>query len=297
MNVSETRKGELLVIVAGLLWSVFPILTVFTYRTVPSLVSLAWSTFFAALFFAGVVTYRKKWHELRDGALWMYSLRIALFIGVLFYGFYYTALLYTSPGNVALIGLCEVLTTYLLINVFHGEHFSREHTVGALLMVLGAGIVLIKDFSGLNIGDVLILASICCSPFGNMYQKRARAIASSESIMFLRSALSVPPLVVLAYIFGAHASFSDIRASLFLLVVSGVVLLGLSKFLWIEAIHRISLTKSSALNSFIPLFTLLFAWLLLNQVPDAWQLSSLVPLIIGALLLTDTLRFRSIMNA
>jgi len=37
--------------------------------------------------------------------------------------------------------------------------------------------------------------------------------------------------------------------------------------------------------------------LLLSQTPDVWQLLSLVPLVIGALLLTDTLKLRVILKA
>lgn len=290
-NMSETRKGELLIFTAGFFWSFFPIITVLTYSTLPSLASLAWSTLFATFLFAGVVSYRKKWSELRNVQLWKYSLLIALFIGILYYSFIYIGLESTTPGNMMVIALFEIFTSFLLFNVFQKEQISFEHKIGALLMVIGAGIVLIRDFSGINIGDVFILVAVCCSPFGNLFQQRARKIASSETIMFLRSLLSIPALFLLAYMLDAHVSFSDVHASFSFLLINGVLILGLSKIFWVEAIHRISVTKALALSSINPFLTLVFAWLILHQEPAVWQITSLIPLVAGVMLLTDQFEF------
>ncbi|MEK7107086.1 MAG: DMT family transporter [Patescibacteria group bacterium] len=288
--ISEERKGEGFIYLSGILWAFFPVITVLTYKSVSSTVSLAWSTFFAMLFFAALILYRQKWRELRNALLWKYGLLIAFFIGVMYYGLIFIGLQFTSPGNVAIIALCEVLTAFLLFNVYKKESFSAEYVVGAILMVLGAGIVLARDFSGINIGDLFVLAAVCFPPWGNMFQQKARAFASSESIMFVRSLLSIPALAVLAYFLGAQTSLENFRVSLPFLLINGVLLLGLSKVFWIEAIHRISVTKGVALSSFTPFLTLKVAWLVLGQAPNVWQLSSLIPLTLGVLLLTDNLK-------
>jgi len=289
-RVSEERKGEGLIFLMGILWAFFPVITVLSYRSISGAASLLWSDIFATIIFAALMFYRGKWGELRNPQLWKYGILIALYIGVLVYSLIYVALEFTSPGNVAIIGLLEVLTTFLVFNVYEKEFFSVEYTVGAILMVIGAGTVLIKDFSGINVGDLFVLASVCIAPFGNIYQQRARNFASSESIMFIRSLLSIPALAVLAYFLGPHTSFESFRISLPFLLINGVLLLGLSKIFWIEAIHRISVTKATALSSVTPLLTLLIAWVLLGQVPNMWQLVSLVPLTIGVLLLTGHLK-------
>ncbi|MDP3965774.1 MAG: EamA family transporter, partial [bacterium] len=58
----------------------------------------------------------------------------------------------------------------------------------------------------------------------------------------------------------------------------------------IEAIHRISVTKSVALSSITPFLTLVIAWVVLGLTPNLWQVISLVPLTIGVLLLTGHLK-------
>jgi drug/metabolite transporter (DMT)-like permease len=288
---TEKKKGERNIFFGAFLWAFFPIVTVLSYAVLPSLVSLAWSTVFAALFFGCVIFYRGKLSEIKNPLLWKYALFAALFCGVLYYSFFYVGLETTTPGNAAIIALFEVFTSYLFFHVIRKERFSNEHGLGAILMVAGAVIVLGQNFTNIRMGDFLVLAATFFSPVGNLFQQKARQIASSESIMFLRSLISAPIVFLLVYFFHQNATLGDIRSSLIFLLINGVLLLGFSKMLWIEAIHRISVTKSVALSSLTPFLTLLFAWLLLHQTPSLLQLSSLVPLVVGTLLLTDQWKF------
>ena len=286
-GLSEERKGEVYTFAGALLWAGFPVTVVLSYAMLPSLVSLGWSTGFAALFFAAVMTYRKRWKELRDARLWWNVLMVTLFIGVLFYGLYFIGLETTSPGNAPIIGLFEVFTSFVFFRIFRGERLSFHYALGAVLMVAGAVIVLLPNFSGIRVGDFAILAATLFAPAGNYFQQRARLIASAESIMFLRSALSIIPIFVFAYMLEQESRTADIFASLLFLLVNGFLLLGLSKLFWIEAIHRVTVTKATALSSIAPFFTLLVAWIVLNQMPTVYQLFSLVPFVLGTLLLTD----------
>ena len=288
--MSEQRKGEGFIFLNSILWAFFPVITVLTYNFIGSVVSLLWTDILATVLFAALMLYRQKWGELRSALLWKYGLLAALFIGVFYYTLVFIALEFTSPGNVAIIALLEVFTTFLVFNVYEKESFSAEHMLGSVLMVAGACIVLVRDFSGLNIGDLLVLAAVWFSPWGNVFQQRARKLFSSESIMFVRSLLSIPALAVLAYVFGQQASFDDLRASLPFLLINGILLLGLSKLFWIEAIHRISVTKGVALSSVTPFLTLMIAWVVLGLTPNLWQFISLVPLTVGVLLLTGHLK-------
>ena len=294
MNITETKKGELFIFTEGFLWAFFPVITILSYGKLPSLISLAYSTLFASIFFGTIVLFKKTWRDLLNPLVWKYVLFIVFFIGVLFYSFFYIGLTKTTAGNGSIIGLFEIFTSFLLFHVFKKESISSEYKVGAFLMVLGALIILGRDFSHTNVGDIFILIATFCTPLGNHFQQKVRKIASSETIMFLRSILAFPIIFLLAYFLNQHASFSDVKHSLFFLLVNGVFILGVSKILWIEAIHRISVTKAMALSSLTPFMTLFIAWIFLKQAPNAWQFISLIPLSIGIFLLTDNLKFRNI---
>lgn len=287
MAAAEKTKGELYALADAVLGGLFPIIAVLSYANVSGLASLAWSTLIAAVFFAAIVMYRGTWRELRNPLLWRYSLGVVLFIGVLFYGLYFLALEHTSPGNAALISLFQVCTTYLLFNAWRGEYFSFHYVLGAALMIIGACIILIHDLSGFNIGDLFMLAATCCAPFGNFFQQKARAVASGETVLFVRSVLSAFVIFAATYTLGREASLADVRASLPFLLLNGIAVFGIAKLFFIESIHRISVTKVIALGSTTSLVTLLFAWFVLAQAPTLFQLASLAPFLIGMLLLTD----------
>lgn len=287
MALTEQRKGELYSLGETLLWGLFPVITVLSYASVPPLVSLGWSALFAAAFFCTIVAIRGRWNEFRNPLVWKYALLATLFLGVLLYVFYFIGLTYTTPGNAALIALLGIPTSFLYFNVFRKERIAFSYIVGIACMALGAALVLAPKSSGVNIGDWLILLAACIAPFGNYYSRKAMTVASSETAMFIRSAVSVPFIFLLAALFGASASSAEVLASLPFLLVNGVLLFGLSKMFFLEAIHRIAVTKALALESGAVLVTLSAAWFLLGQAPTPWQLAALVPLLIGVALLTD----------
>lgn len=263
-----------------------PVVATITFLTVPSLISLAWTNILCAVFMLVLVVARGKWHELFNRKLWIYVFFVALCIGVAFYGLFYIGLSKTTPGNASIISLAEVLTVFIFFNLFKKESFSKGYMLGAALMILGACIVLLPGHSGVHEGDLIVLLSICFTPLGNHFQRKARAIASSESVMLVRTVLSAPMLFGLAYVLGMHATSAQLRHVLPYLILNGVVLFGLVKLFWIEAIHRISVTKATSLASLGPLLTILLAWIVLHQSPTLWQLASFVPFFIGVLLLT-----------
>ncbi len=288
--ITEQRKGETLILSQAFIWGLFPIITILTYAKLPGLVSLGWSTAIDAVFFAIVLTYRKNWHELKNPQLWKYALIIAFFLGFIFYGLFYSGLTKTTAGNGGIIVLFEIFTSFLFFHVLRKDHISFEHIIGAVCMVAGAVIILAPNFTHFNIGDILIFVATFSTPIGNWTQQRARRIASPESILFLRGLLATPLIFILAAFLGQYAPLADVRASLLFLIINGVVLFGVTKIMWLEAIHRISVTKAMSLGSISALFTLIFGWLFLHQNPTIWQFLSLAPMLLGIFLLTDQLK-------
>src|SRR3989344_9056755 len=114
MHISQQVKGDLNIYATSVLWAFFPIVTVLSYSNLNPLPSLAFSTLFATLFFAILLTIKKKWHELTNRIALRDIFYVALFIGVGVYSFTFVALAYTTAGNVSLIGLLEIFFSYLL---------------------------------------------------------------------------------------------------------------------------------------------------------------------------------------
>jgi len=174
----------------------------------------------------------------------------------------------------------------IILNLWKKEKLKRKHIFGAILMVIGALLVLFPGQFQVKEGDLIILLATTLPPFGNYYQQRARKKVSSTVIMFYRSFLSSIFLFALASIFEVRPSTSALMESGIFILVNGIFLMGLIKILWLEGIHRIPITKAISLTAIAPAFTLLFAYFILGEIPTIWQLSGFLPMFIGIFLIT-----------
>jgi len=285
--MNEERKGEIFVILGAFFWGLFPVITILSFTNLFPLASLAWSTLFAAVFFAVILTIKKSWKDVLNKEALRYMVWVVFFTSILYYVFTFSGLQYTSAGNASIIGLTEILFSFTLFHIWHKHYISKEHIIGACLMLVGATIVLYPNLSGFRLGDVLILAAAFVAPMGNFFQQKARKIIRSEAILFIRSICAIPFIFFIAHILKQDSTFFDLQQSIILVLVNGIILLGLSKIFWVEAIHRVSVTKANALSSVNPVITLIFAWLLLGDIPTIWQLLAPIPMIFGIILLSQ----------
>ncbi len=290
MKLSVERQGELYISGGVLLWGFFPIIAFLSFHTLSPFISLAVSSLFSALFFAIILTVRRRWREVFNrqalpSVLWATGIN-----GVLYFLLYYMGVRYTSPGNVSLLALTEIFFSFLLFHVWHKEYIPKEHIFGSLLILAGALIVLAPTIRAFHPGNLFILLGAAIVPYGNLHARKARKIVSTESLMFTRGLVSAVVIYMLAIVFQATNPLADIVSSLPYLVANGVLLLGLSTMFWIEGIHRITVTKANAMNSVGPLLTLFLAWGLLKTAPSMWQLFSFIPMFAGVLLLGKNLK-------
>jgi len=283
--MKEERKGEIYMLLLSLLESWFPIFSLFSIALIGAMFSFAFSVSIATMIFISLVIYQKKLPELFSKAARKDLLLTTFFINLLFL-LAFTGLQYTTAGNMAVIIFMQLFFAYLYFNVL-GEHkLSITHTIGAVIMAVGALLILIPDDLSLNKGDLIIFVSAAIAPFANLYQKRARTYVSSETILAFRNIVALPFIFAIAFATETFPSQEKFQEALPYILAIGFLVLGLSKVLYIEALHRISITKVSAMLALIPLFTLIFAYFTLHEVPNLRQALGIIPILIGGYLIT-----------
>ena len=283
--MQEERKGEIYMLLLSVLESWFPIFSLFSIALIGAMYSFAFSVSIATIIFLALVVYQKKIPELLQEDARKDLLLTTFFINLLFI-LVFTGLQYTTAGNMAVIIFLQLLFAYLYFNVFGSHKLSPMHTAGAIVMSIGAFTVLIPNDLSFNKGDLIILIAAALAPFANLYQKRARTFVSSESILAFRNLVALPVIFGIAY-FSEPLPTADklLEAAPYILAI-GILVLGLSKILYIEALHRISITKVSAMLALLPLFTLIFAYFALTEVPSLRQVLGIIPILIGGYLIT-----------
>ena len=272
----------------AILWGLFPIVTIISLNSLHPLYSASFTFFVSSLFFLGMIAFSNKWKNFFDLESLKYVLIATLFIGILFYGLTFYGYQFTTAGNGSLVSLMEVFFTFFILSVIMKvEPISFRSIIGALTMVVGAGMILFQGSLHVNKGTLIIMLATIFPPIGNYYMQKARKKVSSYFILFIRNIFSGIFLLILALLFVDMPSFSDVQISIPILLINGIILFGISKILWIEGIHRIPITRAISLNTSVPAFTLIFAFFILKEIPNLWQLTGLIPLVTGAWLILN----------
>ncbi len=263
----------------------FPILTVMALNYLSPIYTYAFTLLFAVPVFLILIVIKGKLHEFYNRAAYKDLLLAAFFITTMF-ALIYIGLNFTTAGNMAVIIFLQLFFSFIYFNLFGKEPFARVHIFGALLMGFGGMVILFPAELILNQGDLLILLAAAIAPVANQYQKKARTRVSSEIILAFRSMAAIPFLLLLAWFLEPEPELQNIARALVFMAISGLFMMGLSKIFWVEAIHRISITKASALAALIPVFTIIFAYFTLDEIPTSTQMLGIIPVLAGGFLIT-----------
>jgi len=263
----------------------FPILSIISLSAIGALHTYAFALLISLFFFFFIIIKKKLFKELSNRQVYKPLLLTSLWITALFV-LIFIGMRYTTAGNVSVIIFLQLFFSYLYFNVFGKERLDWIHSVGAFVMGIGAIIVLFPEELAFNKGDWLILLAAAIAPIANLYSQRARRFCSSELILGFRTFFALPVIAFFAWYFEPSLSLQALTTALPYVLFIGFFIFGLSKIFWMEALHRISITKVSAMVALVPVLTLLFAYLYLDEVPELRQFIGVIPILIGGYLLT-----------
>ena len=82
MQQHAESKGSLMILVQALLWGLFPVVTIVLFDSLPPLFTLAGGTFFSGIFFALIISVKKRWRELKNTKAWPDLFLTAVLLGI-----------------------------------------------------------------------------------------------------------------------------------------------------------------------------------------------------------------------
>ncbi|WP_415395811.1 DMT family transporter [Sulfurimonas sp. CS5] len=291
--MTKEREGELLMIGLSILESWFPILSIVAISHIGALHTYAFSLFISLFFFLILMLKKNLFAELKNRDAYKDLLLTSFWITTLF-ALVFIGMQFTTAGNMSVIIFTQLFFSYLYFNLFGKEKIDFLHSVGAFIMGIGAIVILIPDDLTFNKGDLIILVAAAIAPVANFYSKRARGHCSSITILGFRTIIALPIIALLAWIIEPEISLEALEKVLPYVALIGLVIFGFSKILWMEALHRISITKVSAMIALVPPMTLFFAYLYLDEQPELRQILGIIPVLIGGYLLTKPIKVKEI---
>ena len=257
MPTVQENKGVILALISAALWGIFPVMVNRGSHHIPPLTFAAIATLLAA---AGSFIYtalKCRLSELRKKEAYASLLMITLCIVIIPYTLFFIGSSKTSGINTSLLLLSEIIFT-LMFTPFIGEKTTFEKLLGASGVFVGALLILYNGKFGVNNGDILIIASTTTYPIGNYYAKKALRQVSSSTVLFVRFLLGGLFMLLLAMIVEPQSSLSNImRIEWPTLLFTGLVLLGVGKIIWYEALGRLDISKAIALGMTFPVFSLI----------------------------------------
>jgi len=287
--MKKEREGELLMVGLSILESWFPILSIVAMSYVGALHTYMYSLIIAFFFYMAIMYKRDRFKELKNTAAYKDLLLTTFWITFIFI-LIFIGMRYTTAGNMAVIVFLQVGFSYLYFNVFGKEKMDTIHLIGAIIMGIGALIILFPEDFTFNKGDWMILISAAAAPIVNLYQKRAREYCSAETILGFRTVVGFPFVALLAYLLEPAVTYDAFISALpyIFLIASGIYVA--AKIMWIEALNRLTITKLSAMLALLPVFTLIFAYLYLGEIPEFRQMMGIIPVLVGGYLITKPVK-------
>jgi len=256
MPTKQENRGVLLALISAALWGIFPVMVNRQSHHIPPLTFAATSTLLAA---AGAFIYtvlKRKLVELKKKEAYASLLMITLCIVIIPYVLFFIGSSKTSGINTSLLLLSEIIFT-LIFTPLIGEKTTVEKLIGALGIFVGALLILYNGKFKLNIGDILVTASTATYPIGNFYAKKVLNQVSPSTILFVRFFLGGLFILLLSMLMETQASILTImRIDWPAVLVTGIILLGVGKIIWYEALSRLDISKAISLGMTFPLFSL-----------------------------------------
>jgi drug/metabolite transporter (DMT)-like permease len=218
------------------------------------------------------------------------------FLGVSgYYTFQFTSLLYTSAGNSATINALIPLTSSVLATFMTEERLNARKVgliflalSGILLTASGADIEVLRSLA-FNKGDlIMLLAMLCFSVYG-IYSRRMTTRYTPilvTAYIFLFGLIQITPLMLMEGVLWEVFSYSREAwvAIVFMAVFSSV----LGYMFQQMAIQRLGINRTMLFFNLVPLFAILFAYLILGDPVTPVNLASAAIIITAVVLNSRT---------
>lgn len=267
------------IIIAMLLTGTAPVIVKLATQGMPVYLFITLALILAVFLISFVFLKQQKFTEVKTKVL---GRVIAIgFIGVFLYRVtLYNGLQLLNASEAGIILSLTAGVTAILGMFLNKEKVSTGQWLGVLLSVIGVAILAwgIIRFSGVSAiaGIALVLGTVLCGALFNVYVKDLSDEIDSVSlalVVTIVAAISIIPLGVYDLLTYDMKSIS--LSGWYGIFHIGVFVTVLPFLLWFKGAQNISTTMTGILNGLVPVSTVLFSYILLNE---SFQITHIVGL-------------------
>ncbi len=222
---------------------------------------------------------------------WVNLTIVAILSGALAPAAIFRALALSPVNNIILLGRLEVPLILLLSRFILQERLNRYQKIGTFIVPIGIIVAVIGDRSGLSgftvgVGEILTIAAAIFSTIATLVNKQKLSNIPVGIYGIFRTGLGS----MVFFIFAVHLYGPEHFAEMFspflwqwMLIYGGIIVV-VGQSLWIKGLRESSLTVSTIISCFHPIAGMLFAYLILAELPTTLQVIGSIIVLAGLLL-------------
>lgn len=257
------------------IYALFPIVVAYASKQMPPILFVAIATLIAGISSLLYLIFTKQISKFKNKKALKYISAVTVFIIIIPSLFIFTGGRLTSGINTSILLQSEIVFTFLIYAIIKYEKITLIKVLGAIQVIIGTSFIVYNGTSGVNIGDFLIIAGTMFYPIGNIFAKKALKETTIPVIICLRSLFGGAILLMISLFFETY-SFKDFTSYVndyyFYMLVSGLLIYGISKALWYGGLRRMEVSKAILISvGGYPALSLLFAIIFLNEFPTVYQ--------------------------
>lgn len=261
--------------------------------TMPGSISFC-NVLFVGNFCAGLVTLayhgpRRTWREIKGlSSRTMGYLLLGAALSATYPALLFTGLERTSVINVVLLsrfnGIVFVVLAYLFLNAM----IRRSEAFGYAVMGLGVAGLVIMTNHGLHIssGELFILASTVFFALTEVVSRKVLRECPIHAYVFFRNIVSALFFFATAiYLFGPEHFSEAFGGELWILMIAyaGLAVVA-AQVLWLKGTSLLPAQSVANFQLVNPVFSILFAFLILSEVPSRTEWIAMAVILLGILI-------------
>ncbi|WP_338651755.1 DMT family transporter [Lysinibacillus sp. Y5S-8] len=200
---------------------------------------------------------------------------------------FYASLQHTSPITAALILACAPIITSLLNKLIYHESRNGIFWLGAIISFVGVGLIITKGALitiSIGKGEVLSLITMLSFSFFLIIVNHLSLKMSAQSITFYTNLIGLLMLIPFSFTILPQTNWQVTYPYWILLVLSAIVIHGVSNLMWNQKMKEIGSTNASLLLNFEPAIAMLLSAIFLKQFPTSVQIYGSLLILLGILL-------------
>ncbi len=287
----KEKEGVILVIICVFIHGALPILGKYGVSLVHPLFFAALTNLIAA---AGLIIFilfrRISISILLDKRFFLSLLLIGFFGTTISNILFFYGVRLTSGINSAILLQVEPIYALFIGYILLNEKVTLRQIITTVIIIFGTLLVVYQGTFALNWGDLLVLGTPLCYQIGHIFSKRLLNQYDLNPLFIAagRTLYGGIFLFIISQLAGVH-EFDRLKEMniLGILIFYGIVIYALTYYTFYESIKRINLSKATAIISAYPAVSILLAWFILREIPDLYQMSGFLTILLGIVYLSN----------